>query len=61
MSPRGGRTASAGSAFMVSVAQLVELWIVAPAAGGSSPLAHPKNQASVAYRKSLTSLITQRA
>jgi uncharacterized protein len=26
---------------MVSVAQLVELWIVAPAAGGSNPLAHP--------------------
>ena len=25
----------------VSVAQLVELWIVAPAAGGSNPLAHP--------------------
>ena len=27
--------------FVVSVAQLVELWIVAPAAGGSNPLAHP--------------------
>lgn len=26
---------------MVSVAQLAELWIVAPAAGGSNPLAHP--------------------
>jgi hypothetical protein len=26
---------------VVSVAQLVELWIVAPAAGGSNPLAHP--------------------
>ena len=26
---------------MVSVAQLVELWIVAPAVGGSKPLAHP--------------------
>ncbi len=27
--------------FVVSVAQRVELWIVAPAAGGSNPLAHP--------------------
>ena len=26
---------------MVSVAQLVELWIVAPAAAGSNPVAHP--------------------
>ncbi len=26
----------------MSVAQLVELWIVAPAAGGSNPLAHPR-------------------
>lgn len=26
---------------MVGVAQLVELWLVAPVAGGSSPLAHP--------------------
>ncbi len=26
---------------VVSVAQSVELWIVAPAAGGSNPLAHP--------------------
>jgi hypothetical protein len=25
----------------VSVAQLVELWIVAPAAAGSNPVAHP--------------------
>ena len=28
-------------AFVVSVAQLAELWIVAPVAGGSNPLAHP--------------------
>ena len=27
---------------MVSVAQLVELWIVAPAVVGSSPIAHPR-------------------
>jgi hypothetical protein len=26
---------------MVSVAQLVELWIVAPAVAGSNPVAHP--------------------
>ena len=26
---------------MVGVAQLVELWIVAPAVAGSSPVAHP--------------------
>jgi hypothetical protein len=26
---------------VVSVAQLVELWIVAPAAAGSNPVAHP--------------------
>jgi hypothetical protein len=26
---------------VVSVAQLAELWIVAPAVGGSNPLAHP--------------------
>ena len=28
---------------MVGVAQLVELWIVAPAAEGSNPFAHPNN------------------
>jgi hypothetical protein len=27
---------------VVSVAQLVELWIVAPAVAGSNPVAHPK-------------------
>lgn len=26
---------------MVGVAQLVELWIVAPAVAGSNPVAHP--------------------
>ncbi len=27
---------------MVGVAQLVELWIVAPVVAGSNPVAHPK-------------------
>ena len=31
---------------MVSVAQLVELWIVAPAAAGSNPVAHPTSSSS---------------
>ena len=37
------------SVFVVSVAQLVELWIVAPAAGGSNPLAHPTTSSSPVY------------
>ena len=32
---------SVDSTIMVSVAQLVELWIVAPVAAGSIPVAHP--------------------
>jgi hypothetical protein len=35
----------------VSVAQLAELWIVAPAAGGSNPLAHPTLSHSHLSRK----------
>jgi hypothetical protein len=33
---------------MVGVAQMAELWIVAPAAEGSNPSAHPINSAPVA-------------
>jgi hypothetical protein len=33
--------------FVVSVAQRVELWIVAPAAGGSNPLAHPNSHPAI--------------
>ena len=37
--------------FLVSVAQLVELWIVAPAAGGSNPLAHPTPSHPLSFAK----------
>lgn len=35
---------------MVSVAQLVERWIVAPVAVGSNPIAHPYPKALLLWR-----------
>ena len=36
---------------MVSVAQLVERWTVAPVVGGSSPLAHPSEFILISQEK----------
>ena len=41
MTVRGHAIISPAFLTVVSVAQLVELWIVAPAVAGSNPVAHP--------------------
>ena len=38
---------------MVSVAQLVELWIVAPAVAGSNPVAHPTSSSLLPQKRTL--------
>ena len=39
--PKLGAPQTVGVTGMAGVAQLVELWIVAPAVAGSNPVAHP--------------------